>query len=170
MLDVSPIDMFDVGSTSLTFPCSQRERPFRIRQVVPANVTAQRQVRRCSVFTVPVGFNVTHMVVEATRISTAVQDLSVHACNGRTELTPMRPSFPCPKPSKREPSLKGCESTALVVWSRKWGHTQNSEQRKAPHVRMKALVLHAHYRATTGSSTPTGLLVSEIPLRLACQQ
>ena len=171
MLDVGPIDMLDVGSASLTFPCSQRERPFRIRQVVPANVTAQRQLRRCSVFAVPIGFNITHMVVEATRISMAVQDLSVHACNGRTELMPTRPSFPCLKPSKREPSLKGCESSALLAWSRKRGHTQNSEQRKVL-VRTKALVLHVHYRACTahGCATTPELLVSDIPVRLACKQ
>ena len=164
-------DMLDVGSASLTFPCSQRERPFRIRQVVPANVTAQRQLRRCSVFAVPIGFNITNMVIEATRISMAVQDLSVHACNGRTELMPTRPSFPCLKPSKREPSLKGCESSALLAWSRKRGHTQNSEQRKVL-VRTKALVLHVHYRACTahGCATTPELLVSDIPVRLACKQ
>ena len=167
MLDLSLI----AGSTSLTSACSQRERPFRIRQVVPANATAQRQARRCSLFAVPMGFNITHMVVEGTRVSTAVQDLSVHACNGRTDPMLTRPSFPCPKPSKREPSLKGCESTTLLAWTRKRGHTQNSEQRKLPaqhHMRIKALMLHVHYRASTGSMTTPDLLVSEILVSLTC--
>ena len=160
-------------SSSVAFMslCSQRERLFRIRQVVPANVTAQRQARRCSIFTVPMGFNVTHMVVEGSRINTAVQDLSLHACNGRAELIPTRPSFPCPKPSKRDPSVRGCESTALVAWSRKRGHTQNSEQRSIPaqqHVRIKALMLHVHYRSSTVIRTTPGFLASEIPVSLAC--
>ena len=62
-------------------------------------------------------------------------------------------------------------SSALLAWSRKRGHTQNSEQRKVL-VRTKALVLHVHYRACTahGCATTPELLVSDIPVRLACKQ
>ena len=154
-----------VSKPSLT-SCSPRQHVLRLRQVVPIMATLKPQVR-CSVFTLPAGYNVTHLGAVTTKLNEAVHGLTVHACDKRAALLPTL-SFACQKQRKGGPSVKECQTT-LAAWHQKRGHSSDIivEPRKLAQQNLKILMLQVHYRRIGGPATPS-VLVSEVVANLAC--
>lgn len=128
--------------------------------------TLKPQVR-CSVFTLPAGYNVTHLGAVTTKLNEAVHGLTVHACDKRAALLPTL-SFACQKQRKGGPSVKECQTT-LAAWHQKRGHSSDIivEPRKLAQQNLKILMLQVHYRRIGGPATPS-VLVSEVVANLAC--